>query len=243
MKKFEVKNIDTTLKTLVLCVLGAVLFVAIMGITIVGVRSYKFNEQKIATIEETEETELVLEKESVEEVVLPSIKENSLPEIEVSKNVTEVSILKFCAPLPKKYMSYKTSSQGLRDAISAKDTGGISTSGKWHNGLDIACPDKTPVYATKDGYVAEVWPSYYNGPYKYKGHPAYGGLIIIKHSDYTISLYAHLSFTEVKEGDYVVAGKEIGWSGGIKGRRGSGTSTGPHLHYSMYLDMDSFLDY
>jgi murein DD-endopeptidase MepM/ murein hydrolase activator NlpD len=156
MKKFEVKNIDITLRTLVLCVLGAVLFVAIMGATTVGVRSYKVNEQKMATIKEMEETELILEKESVEEVTLPSIKEDGLPELEVSKKVAEVGILKFCAPLPKKYISYKTSSQGLRDAISAKDTGGMSTSGKWHNGLDIACPDKTPVYATKDGYVAEV---------------------------------------------------------------------------------------
>lgn len=119
MKKFDVKNIDTTLRTLVLCVLGAVLFVAIMGIITVSVRSYKFNEQKIATTEEMEETELVSEKEPVEEVMLPSIKEGS-PELEVSKKVAEVSILKFCAPLPKKYISYKTSSQGLRDTIHAR---------------------------------------------------------------------------------------------------------------------------
>jgi hypothetical protein len=71
MKKFEVKNIDITLRTLVLCVLGAVLFVAIIGATTVGVRSYKVNEQKMATIKEMEETELILEKESVEEVTLP----------------------------------------------------------------------------------------------------------------------------------------------------------------------------
>ena len=168
------------------------------------------------------------------------------PVIKVIPTATVVSgptITKFGAPLPKKYMSYKTSRQGLRDVISAANTGGIATSGKWHNGNDYACPDKTPVYATKDGYVFDVWPSYYNGPYKYKGHPIYGGLIIIVHEDSTISLYAHLSFTDVKEGDFVTKGKEIGWSGGVKGRRGSGTSTGPHLHYSIYLDMDSFMEY
>lgn len=149
----------------------------------------------------------------------------------------------FGAPLPKKYMNYKTSNQGIRDAIAATDTGGIGTSGKWHNGWDIACPDKTPVYAAKEGYVTEVWPSYYNGPYSYKGHPAYGGLIVIKHPDSTISLYAHLSMTEVKEGAYVERGQEIGWSGGAKGRRGSGTSTGPHLHFSIYVDMDAFMSF
>jgi murein DD-endopeptidase MepM/ murein hydrolase activator NlpD len=243
MKKFEAKNFAITHRTLVLCVLGGVLLVASMGIATAGICSHKFNEQKVSAISEMEEAELVSEKVPAEELKLPSINENSLPEIKAPKKVEEVVIQKFCAPLPKKYMSYRTSPQGLRDAISAKDTGGLSTSGKWHNGIDIACPDKTPVYATKDGYIAEVWPSYYNGPYKYKGHPAYGGLVIIKHFDYTISLYAHLSFTEVKEGDYVTAGKEIAWSGGVKGRRGSGTSTGPHLHYSMYLDMESFLEY
>ena len=63
MKKFEVKNIDITLRTLVLCVLGAVLFVTIMGVTTVNVRSYKFNEQKIANTEGMEEIELVSKKE------------------------------------------------------------------------------------------------------------------------------------------------------------------------------------
>ena len=64
MKKFEVKNIDITLRTLVLCVLGAVLFVTIMGVTTVSVRSYKFNEQKIANTEGMEENELIKKKET-----------------------------------------------------------------------------------------------------------------------------------------------------------------------------------
>ena len=153
------------------------------------------------------------------------------------------TVMKFAAPLPEKYLVYKSSSQGLRDKILAENTGGTATSGRWHNGFDYPCPEKTPVYATKNGYVVEVWPSYYNGPYNYKGHSSYGGLIILLHPDSTITLYAHLSFTEVHEGDYVSVGKEIGWSGGVRGKRGSGTSTGPHLHYSIYLDMEDFLDY
>ena len=63
-------------------------------------------------------------------------------------------------------------------------------------------------------------------------------MLIINHFDGTISLYAHLSKTDVREGDYVTRGQLIGLSGGVKGRRASGQTTGPHLHYSVYLNMD-----
>ena len=244
MKKFKVNNFTITHSTLVLSILGIVLFVASIGTATVCIYSHKLANQKVTLINDSEESEVSLDKISTNKLVLPSINnEESLPKKEESKKVEEVSIQKFCAPLPKEYMLYQTSQQGLRDVISANEAGGHSTSGKYHNGIDFKCPDKTPVYATKDGYVIEVWPSYYNGGYNYPGHPTYGGLVIIKHLDNTISLYAHLSFTDVKEGDYVTAGKKIAWSGGVKGRRGSGISTGPHLHYSIYLDMESFLEY
>lgn len=188
-------------------------------------------------------------KERNQEVDLDSVNPpselNTLPDLEAPVEVDEssfVKITKFGNPLPEKYMKRVSSGQGLRDVIQI-DSGGTSTSGKWHNGKDYPCPEKTPVYATKDGIVVEVWSSFYNGPYAYKGHPAYGGLVIIKHPDSTKTLYAHLSMTKVHEGDAVVMGQEIAWSGGTKGKRGSGTSTGPHLHYSIYLDMDDmYLD-
>lgn len=146
-------------------------------------------------------------------------------------------VSRFHFPLPEQYRYYISSGQGLRDIIPA-ESAGASTSGKWHNGFDFVCPNKTPVYAAKSGVVTEVYPSYYNGPYEYKGHPIYGGLIVISHYDGTITLYAHLSFTKVREGTIVYKGQEIGWSGGVKGRRGSGISTGPHLHFAIYLNYD-----
>lgn len=70
----------------------------------------------------------------------------------------------------------------------------------------------------------------------------YGGLIIIYNElDNTYSLYAHLSLTKVTIGDYVKMGQQIGLSGGVKGRRASGQSTGPHLHYSVYLDIQNVI--
>ena len=149
-------------------------------------------------------------------------------------NFSSIEKLKF--PLPEKYRYYISSEQGLRESIPNVNAGGGATLSTYHNAIDIAVPDKTPVYAAKSGYVQTVYPSYYNGD-KWKGHPQYGGLIEIKHSDGTITLYAHLSFTEVREGSYVSTGDEIGWSGGKRGRRGSGNSTGPHLHFSEYIDI------
>lgn len=144
-------------------------------------------------------------------------------------------------PLPEKYRPYKTSGQGLREAIpNVNAVGGSSLCG-FHNANDYACPDKTEVYATDDGIVVNVYPSYYNGE-KWQGHDSYGGYIEIQHGDGTRSSYAHLSMTLVREGDEVVQGQVIGWSGGVKDRRGSGSSTGPHLHFSIYVDIDEFIN-
>ena len=229
MKKFDFLN-PTRHKGIVVGLLCLAFAIFGVGISTASVAIYKNKEQANPTIVYDDvirqiETEPFIEDASIETA--------SLTEPTVIMSITE-----FSDPLPAKYMKHKSSSQGLRNVISSEATGGFSTSGKWHNGNDYPCPDRTPVYATKDGVVREVWPSYYNGPYSYKGHSAYGGLIIIEHPDCTITLYAHLSMTKVHEGDEVKNGQNIAWSGGVKGRRGSGTSTGPHLHYSIYLDMD-----
>lgn len=146
----------------------------------------------------------------------------------------------FMFPLPKEYdvPSRITSPQGMRKAIEGRDTGGQEAVSSYHNAIDIAVPDKTPVYASKSGYAVDVWPSIDNGPYEYKGHPTYGGMILLEHPDGTSTLYAHLSKTEIKEGEWVNQGDLIGKTGGIKGRRGSGTSTGPHLHFSIFINLD-----
>lgn len=153
----------------------------------------------------------------------------------------KTNISKIGYPIDKKYSSYITSTQNLRESIKDVNSGGGATISAYHNAIDFACPEGTKIYAVNDGYIKEVYPGYYNGK-KFKGHPTYGGLIVIKHEDSTTSLYAHLSETFVKEGTYVTKGQLIGKSGGVKGKRGSGNSTGPHLHFAMYIDiMNLFL--
>lgn len=166
-------------------------------------------------------------------------KENNENREEENNNSDFISIETFGNPLNDRYMSRISSPQGIRNEIEL-DNGG--TAGKYyHNAVDVAVPEGTSVYATKSGKVINVYPSFYNGGALYKGHPIYGGLIEIAHNDGTKTLYAHLSLTLVNEGDIVTKGDKIGRSGGVVGKRGSGLSTGPHLHYSIILDMNTFI--
>ena len=82
-----------------------------------------------------------------------------------------------------------------------------------HEGLDLAAPTGTPVYAAHDG-VASLVPD----------HPVYGNYILLD-SDTVQTLYAHLS-AGLRTGT-VRAGDKIALSGN------TGTSTGPHLHFGV----------
>jgi murein DD-endopeptidase MepM/ murein hydrolase activator NlpD len=101
-----------------------------------------------------------------------------------------------------------------------------------HKGLDLVGPKNSPVIAVMDGVVVENWPPP-NG--YFKGHPIYGGLIIIKHANGLYSLYAHLSKGFVKTNMKVKQGDAIGIQGS------TGISTGDHLHFELLLDPSVFL--
>lgn len=88
---------------------------------------------------------------------------------------------------------------------------------KFHEGIDIAGPVGTPVYATADGVVESV--KYHRG--------GYGLTIVIDHGYGFKTVYAHLSLSKVKRYQRVKRGEIVG----LLGR--SGRTTGPHLHYEV----------
>ena len=96
-----------------------------------------------------------------------------------------------------------------------------------HKGLDLVGPHHTPVKAAAAGVVVEHWPAP-NG--YFRGHPIYGGMIVIDHLNGTFTLYGHLSTTYVSEGDRVEAGEIIGRQGN------TGISTGEHLHFEVIVN-------
>ncbi len=96
--------------------------------------------------------------------------------------------------------------------------------GKPHNGLDIAAPVGTPVFAADDGKVIAVDNNDINRWRKYQ----YGKYILIEHENNLATLYAHLSKQSVRVGEAVKRGELIGYSGN------TGYSTGAHLHFGVY---------
>jgi murein DD-endopeptidase MepM/ murein hydrolase activator NlpD len=85
-----------------------------------------------------------------------------------------------------------------------------------HQGLDYAVPQGTPVSALNAGTVLLASPLYFEG-----------NCVVLDHGQGLLTLYLHLSEIQVKQGERVERGQEIGLSGG------TGRATGPHLHLAV----------
>ena len=86
-----------------------------------------------------------------------------------------------------------------------------------HNGIDMACNQGTPIYATRAGTVTVA--SYQAG--------GAGYYVSINHLDGFSSIYMHLSSYCVSAGQIVSAGQLIGATGA------TGVATGDHLHFGI----------
>lgn len=88
-----------------------------------------------------------------------------------------------------------------------------------HNGIDIAAPSGTGILAAAEGTVIIAKDGGWNG--------GYGTYAVIKHSNGTQTLYAHMSGVSVAAGQTVSHGERIGAVGS------TGLSTGNHLHFEV----------
>ena len=88
---------------------------------------------------------------------------------------------------------------------------------RMHNGIDMACAQGTPIYATRAGKVTTA--SYQAG--------GAGYYVSINHLDGFSSIYMHMTHFVVSAGQSVSQGQLIGYVGS------TGISTGPHLHFGI----------
>jgi murein DD-endopeptidase MepM/ murein hydrolase activator NlpD len=88
--------------------------------------------------------------------------------------------------------------------------------GRMHEGIDMAGPRGTPIYASADGVVKRAgWVS------------GYGRFVEIQHDFGITTRYGHMSALHVTKGQRVSLGDRIGDMGS------TGHSTGNHLHYEI----------
>lgn len=86
-----------------------------------------------------------------------------------------------------------------------------------HPGIDIAAPMGTPIRASDAGTIVLAgWDT-----------TGYGNMILVSHGNGYFTRYAHLSTMDVRVGDVVQKGQQIGRVGS------TGRSTGPHLHFEI----------
>jgi murein DD-endopeptidase MepM/ murein hydrolase activator NlpD len=87
-----------------------------------------------------------------------------------------------------------------------------------HLGYDLASLKTSPVPAANSGIVVYAAPL-----------SIYGNTVVIDHGWGLQTLYGHLSTLEVKEGDQVKKGQELGRSGA------TGLALGDHLHFEVLI--------
>ena len=98
---------------------------------------------------------------------------------------------------------------------------------KKHDGVDLAVKQGSNIQIPASGIVE------FAGEQK-----GYGYVVVINHGKIngkTVKTkYAHLSKINVRKGENIKKGGSIGLSGGQRGTKGAGTSTGPHLHFEVH---------
>ena len=113
------------------------------------------------------------------------------------------------SPMP---YSRRTSGFGMREHP-------IFHTQRAHMGVDYAAPTGAPVISVADGVVVE---SGFSG--------GFGNMVVVQHNARQSTVYAHLSRINVRKGQTIKQGDNLGAVGS------TGWATGPHLHFEFRIN-------
>lgn len=179
-------------------------------------------------------------RQEVSVIGLGGPEEAGLPHSDSSKLMTSIQL--DLGDLQAKVIAQEKSFQALTEAVQSRQSLWASTPSIWpttgwltsgfgnrvspftgrvskHNGIDIASRQDTPVIAPAAGVIS------------YTGFDSgLGKLIKVNHGYGIVTYYGHLSKAAVKVGQKIKRGDVIAYVGS------TGLSTGPHLHYEIYVN-------
>lgn len=140
------------------------------------------------------------------------LEKNSEAAVAVENSETTEPFLQWPLALPV------TLSAGFKDPVYEANYG------REHLGLDMIANQGTNVLAVAEGVVNKIATD--SSGYSY---------LILQHEPDLYTIYGHISNALVAEGDIVLVGQTIAWSGGTPGTPGAGFFTsGPHLHFEVF---------
>jgi murein DD-endopeptidase MepM/ murein hydrolase activator NlpD len=172
-----------------------------------GIKNEIIREGKYIFIPDAVEPEVLISKDRLKnnkstKIIYP---EDDEPDDISGGRLAENAKLKFIWPITGKI----TSSFGKR-------INPIDNKSRFHCGLDISAEIDTPVKASADGET--IFSGWKKG---------YGRVVILKHDDGYITIYAHNKTNIANEGDKIRQGEILAYSGI------SGAVTGAHLHFEI----------
>lgn len=174
------------------------------------VSDFVFKPPSLAETESTTETPLsqATETDAPTEVYDGAGGEDLLYPDEITSFSPFTVTGKFTVPVDYKRVS---SNFGYRENPVTKAYG-------FHSGIDLAAPEGTPIYAAYAGSVSEVGYSAVRGNY-----------IVLEHGNGVRTVYCHCSTLLAEKGANLKSGEVIAAVGA------TGQTTGPHLHFEIWL--------
>lgn len=192
---------------------------------LVALKNKLADQKKIVEQNATEKKKLLAETKNSEANYQKLMKEKIAKKEAFEKELDEYEAqLKYVldpSKLPGKgSLSWPVDSVRITSYFGSRILRGVAN---FHKGVDLGVPVGTPVKSMADGTIA----GFGNTDLQCPG-VSYGKFILVKYNNGLASTYGHLSLIKVKKGDSVQRGQIIGYSGN------TGSSTGPHLHISVY---------